>query len=446
MVRLLDPQYGEKIYDPYCGTGGFLTESFKHISQGCKLTHEVSETLQRNTVFGGEITTTARIAKMNMILFGDGHSGVVQQDSLDLTVRKRDKEKFDNVLTNISFSQDLSENVLGTFDIPDITADVTADEACCESAFDRIKVGGKMAMVVPEGLLFNKKTNRYLARLLKNSRVHLIVRLPSGVFNPYTGAKTAIIFLTDKGTATTDKFYIVKVKNHGFDTRRKPIHGTTDLDKILWWYTKNVKDPLSLPVDVDAFQISVSPESGGLELHADWKVSNDTQTIALSEVTKIENGVSITKREAVHGDYPVIAGGGGTVPYYHHEFNREANVITVSKSGANAGYVWWHDSPIWSSDSLAIRSLDESRYLTKYIYLCLKQKETEIYERQQGTGQAHVYEKHLRDFPIPVLSLEQQATLLADYQKLELNCRRLNLAFEEERERVLGEIENLYST
>ena len=134
------------------------------------------------------------------------------------------------------------------------------------------------------------------------------------------------------------------------------------------------------------------------------------------------------------------------MPYFHHELNREANVITVSKSGANAGYVWWHDSPIWSSDSLAIRSLDESRYLTRYICLCLKQKETEIYERQQGTEQAHVYEKHLRDFPIPVLYLELQATLLADYQKLELNCRRLNLAFEEERERVLGKIENLYST
>ncbi len=89
MVRLLDPQYGETVYDPYCGTGGFLTESFKHIGQTRRLTHDVSETLKSKTVFGGEITTTARIAKMNMILFGDGHSGVIQQDSLDLTVRKK---------------------------------------------------------------------------------------------------------------------------------------------------------------------------------------------------------------------------------------------------------------------------------------------------------------------------------------------------------------------
>ncbi len=323
---------------------------------------------------------------------------------------------------------------------------MTADEACCQAAFDCIKVGGKMAMVVPEGLLFNKKTNGYLLRLLENSKVHLIIRLPSGVFNPYTAAKTAIIFLTDKGRATTDKFYIVKVRNHGFDTRRRPTDGTSDLDKILWWYAENMDN--SLPIDVEASRISVQTDSktGSLKLHANWRTSNDLKTVALSEIAEIKNGQSITEEDATHGDYPVIAGSAGKVPYYHDKFNRKANVITISKSGANAGYVWWHNCPIWSSDSLAIRSLDESKYLTKYLYLCLKQKQDEIYDRQQGTGQPHVYKKHLQDFPVPILSLEKQSALLTDYKKLESDYQRTRQAFMQEEDRVLSEITNLYQS
>jgi len=165
----------------------------------------------------------------------------------------------------------------------------------------------------------------------------------------------------------------------------------------------------------------------------------------LIDVAELKNGQSITATEAIHGVYPVIAVGAGTIPYHHNEFNRDANVITISKSGANAGLVWWHDYPIWSSDSLAIRSLDESEYLTKYIYLCLKQKQSDIYERQQGTGQPHIYVKHLKDFPIPVLSLKAQTDLLEKHQRIEVDLRRTREAFRDEEGHVLSEIENLYS-
>ena len=444
MVCLLDPQYGETVYDPFCGTGGFLTEAFRHVSQGRKMTQEVFRKLQRHTVFGSEITTTARIAKMNMILFGDGHSGVVKQNSIDTENRTRDRERYDNVLTNMPFSQQLSEDVLAKFE-PYIS---TADEACCESAFECIKPGGKMAIVVPEGLLFNKKTNHYLLRLLSKSRVRLVVRLPSGCFNPYTAAKTAIILLTDKGKATTTAFYIVNVKNHGYDTRRRPTGGTNDLDKILWWYSKDLDDSLPLPSDVEASLVSVQtdPRTGRLKLHREWIISPDTETISLSDVAELQNGQSITEKDVLPGPYPVIAGGAGRIAYYHNEFNRVANVITISKSGANAGYVWWHHYPIWSSDSISIRSLDESKYLTKYLFLCLKQKQKEIYERQQGTGQPHVYVRHLKDFPVPVLPLKEQLSLLMRYQELENDYLHAHDAFKQEEGSVLDAIRRSYSS
>ena len=148
----------------------------------------------------------------------------------------------------------------------------------------------------------------------------------------------------------------------------------------------------------------------------------------------------------MHGPYPVIAGGAGRIAHYHNEFNREANVIIISKSGANAGYVWWHHYPIWSSDSIAIRSLDESKYLTKYLFLCLKQKQKEIYERQQGTGQPHVYVHHLKDFPVPVLPLKDQLSLLMRYQKLEKDYLHAHDAFKQEEGSVLDAIRRSYSS
>lgn len=82
MVRLVNPQIGETIYDPFCGTGGFLIESFRHIYNNMARTDANLKMLREKTVYGNEITNTARITKMNMILAGDGHSNIKMKDSL----------------------------------------------------------------------------------------------------------------------------------------------------------------------------------------------------------------------------------------------------------------------------------------------------------------------------------------------------------------------------
>ena len=205
---------------------------------------------------------------------------------------------------------------------------------------------------------------------------------------------------------------------------------------------------LRLPSDVEASLVSVQTDSrtGRLKLHREWILSPDTETVSLSDVAELRNGQSITEKDVLPGTYPVIAGGAGKIAYYHNEYNRDENVITVSKSGANAGYVWWHHYPIWSSDSISIRSLDESKYLTKYLFLCLKQKQKEIYERQQGTGQPHIYIRHLKDFPVPVLPLKDQLSLLMRYQELEKDYLDAHDAFKREEECVLDAIRHSYSS
>ena len=97
IVDLVDPRYGETVYDPCCGTGGFLIQAFRHIAGKVQDTPEHRRVLETETIHGRELTGTARIAKMNMILAGDGHTNIFQMDALAEPVTNA----YDVVLTKL---------------------------------------------------------------------------------------------------------------------------------------------------------------------------------------------------------------------------------------------------------------------------------------------------------------------------------------------------------
>ena len=118
------------------------------------------------------------------------------------------------------------------------------------------------------------------------------------------------------------------------------------------------------------------------------------------DAIKIEKGTSITEKETVNGEIPVIAG--GTSPaYYHNKSNRNANVITISASGANAGFVNYFDIPIWASDCSTITSTNSKKANIKYIYELLKSKQNDIYYSQKGKSQPHVYPDDISEYKLP---------------------------------------------
>lgn len=199
-VKMLNPQFGETVYDPFCGTGGFLIEAFRHLGQQTRPTAAAAKVLQQGSVFGTEITSTARIAKMNMILFGDGHSGVEQGNSLS---HQKQAGSYDNVLSNIPFSQKVDLVDLRVVD----PAASDADEACLLHCFNKLKDGGQMAVVIPEGLVVNRSHRALWHRLCNESRIRAIMMLPRGTFAPYTSAGTRLLYLTDKGRGVTDWYY-----------------------------------------------------------------------------------------------------------------------------------------------------------------------------------------------------------------------------------------------
>ena len=128
-------------------------------------------------------------------------------------------------------------------------------------------------------------------------------------------------------------------------------------------------------------------------------------------IAVLEKGKTITKKNILEGEIPVIAGG-QTSPYNHNVANYDGNVITISASGAYAGYAWYHRTPIFASDCTVIYSKNESVFKTEYIYEVLKAQQEYLYSLQRGAAQPHVYAKDLNNILIPKVPIEKQEEII----------------------------------
>lgn len=261
IIKLLNPIYGEKIYDPCCGTGGFLLECFKHLRANTDITIYPEDTpeiiaekkekkrfIRKESIYGREITSTARIAKMNMILFGDGHTHIRQMDSLSEVV----DEKFEIVVSNIPYSQKNLENG-SLYDFPTDKG----DSLFMQHIWKALRRGGRMAVVVPDTFLYGDETYDIRKKIVDESSRLIILSLPRGVFNPYTPTKTSVIFAWKKTNRREQlseaSMYIIR--NDGFElgARRRPLKGLSDCNKFLMDYNmdkrlRNFATPDSIDV------------------------------------------------------------------------------------------------------------------------------------------------------------------------------------------------------
>lgn len=228
-IKLANPQIGEKIYDPFCGTGGMLIVAFKHIMDSMARTDYNLKTLKEHTLFGSELTRTASIAKMNMILAGDGHNNIIRQDSLANPI----DDKYDVVITNWPFAQKTRYG--DKYTIPSRNGDIICPQHC----FRALKEGGRMVLIGPDGFLTNKNSKAYTQirrYLTENANLESVVSLPRGSFEPYNRAKASILYFTDvKKPSTKDYYFYFQVRNDGYtlDKKRRRVEGVSDLELVL---------------------------------------------------------------------------------------------------------------------------------------------------------------------------------------------------------------------
>lgn len=171
-----------------------------------------------------------------------------------------------------------------------------------------------------------------------------------------------------------------------------------------------------------------------IKIESKWHVSE----LGNAKNLVFEKGKSITKEQAIAGDIPVVAGGTG-VAYYHNQANRAPYTITISASGANAGYVNFWNMPIWASDCSTIISTDEDNIKIKYIFEILKSRQEDIFALQKGNAQPHVYIDDVKKVKIPLPPIDIQQKIVDEIEKVE---KKMKL-FEEEIHSNKNEIHSL---
>lgn len=150
--------------------------------------------------------------------------------------------------------------------------------------------------------------------------------------------------------------------------------------------------------------------------------SDPWREVRLEEVATVERGRPLSSRDLISGEYPVIAGG-KTSPYRHADYTHE-DVITVSASGANAGYAAYQARKVWASDCSVVFGRT-SEYLTLYIYYWLHFMQDRIYMLQTGGAQPHVQPPDLRRFKISIPSREEQLELISIFGSVDLEINIL---------------------
>lgn len=205
LVQLIDPKIGETVYDPACGTGGFLAEAHLHMLGKVK-TPEDRRILNNKTFFGQEKTPLPFVmCLMNLTLHGMDYPQVVKGNTLGRDIRTiEDHEKHTIILANPPFGGKEQAMVQKNFPI-----EAGATEVLFLQYIEKtLKVNGRAAVVVPEGVLFqtNSAYKQLKEKLIKECNVHTVVSLPAGIFLPYSAVKTSVIFF-DKTKKTQDIWF-----------------------------------------------------------------------------------------------------------------------------------------------------------------------------------------------------------------------------------------------
>jgi type I restriction enzyme M protein len=240
MVRMVNPRLGEKILDPACGTGGFLTCAIEHIRKKDVNTVEDEEQLQAS-IHGIEKKPLPHLlCTTNMILHGiDVPSQIRHDNSLARPlISWTPAERVEVVVTNPPFGGMEEDGIETNFPQAFRTRE-TAD-LFLVLIMQLLKPGGRAALVLPDGFLFGEgiKT-RIKEKLLEECNLHTIVRLPNSVFAPYTGIKTNLLFFT-KGTPTKNIWYYEQQLPQGIKaynkTKPMQVEEFSALEK--WWGTE----------------------------------------------------------------------------------------------------------------------------------------------------------------------------------------------------------------
>ncbi len=242
IVTVVDPRLGGTVLDPAAGTGGFLVEAFGHLKKQCRKAEDEAR-LQKGTLFGMEPKPLPYLlCQMNLLLHGLESPEIDPGNALRFPLKEiGDRDRVDVIMTNPPFGGEEERGILGNF---------PEDKQTTETALLFLqlimrklrrpiggKKGGRCGMVVPNGTLFGDGVcARIKEELLEEFNLHTIVRLPNGVFAPYTSIPTNLLFFNRSGPTKEVWYYEHPLpegrKNY---TKTQPLQFEEFAPCIAWW-------------------------------------------------------------------------------------------------------------------------------------------------------------------------------------------------------------------
>ena len=229
MVELMDPKSDDIICDPACGTSGFLVSAAEYLKENRKeeifFDRVKKDHYMNHMFFGYDMDRTMlRIGAMNMMTHGIESPFIEYRDSL--SDQNPDKSKYSLILANPPFKGSLDYDIVST-DLLKVCKTKKTELLFLTLFLRMLKVGGRCACIVPDGVLFGSSNAHKSIRreLIENNRLEAVISMPSGVFKPYAGVSTAVLIFTKTEHGGTDNVWFYDMKADGFslDDKRSKV-------------------------------------------------------------------------------------------------------------------------------------------------------------------------------------------------------------------------------
>ena len=475
IVEVVNPQKTDRILDPACGTAGFLISSYKHIRRENSSNYKAKEyvptfaetesadittvEIQKNGKYRGDKLNPddrkrlghnivgydispdmVRLSLVNLYLHNFSTPQIYEYDTL--TYEERWGDNFDIILANPPFMTPKGGiRPHKRFQVSANRAEVLFVDYIAE----HLSINGKAGIIVPEGIIF-QSANAYKAlrkMLIDENYLYAVVSLPAGVFRPYAGVKTSILFIDKMLAKKSDEILFVKVENDGFDlgTQRRRID-KNDLPhafKILRNWQKGEKTESRIALWVKKEKIA---ENGDHNLTSDrYKEAVDYSKVKwpmvkLREVCDFINGRAFKPKDwekKENGGLPIIRIQNLNNPkaefnYYSGDVAEKLIVkngdLLFSWSGSRGTsfgpHIWNRSKGILNQHIFRVEF--SRKYIKEFLYHMLKKIVSEVESNLHGgVGLVHITKSNLERIQIPLPPLEIQkdiVTELNNYQKV----------------------------
>ena len=443
IVDVVNPTKDDKVLDPACGTGGFLVKSYQHIleqhnnkenhkGKDKPLTPDDLKNIMNNFEGYDIDPSMVRIAQVNMYLHKFKNPKIFQYDTLSNEERWADK--FDVILANPPFMSPKGGIIPhNKFGVPSSRSEVLF----VDYIMSHLRPKGRAGIIVPEGIIFQSGSSyKELRKNLIEDGLYAVVSLPSGVFAPYSGVKTSILFFNNELAKQKKEVLFIKIENDGFDlgaTKRQIDKNDipTAVEILNKWKTgKKVEGKLAIYVEKKKIA-----EDGDYNLSGDrYRIKTD-YTNSKWPIVEIRSVVEVKKERAIINEFPYLEIGDVNIESKNYSFKDKKSVtgsliakkndIVISKVRPTRGAISIiREDKLVVSGGFSILCADTSRINPKYLFFILANNGNffeYLGNRSKGMTYPTCSDKDVLDFEIPLPPIEIQektVEVMIGYKKI----------------------------